>query len=282
MQGHYRLLESSEDANEPYEDPPVSSRIRKRHDERGSDKIFFCACIATLCTTAISMALILSSFLYGFPDSRSSTARLRVSRETFRRPSVYINLEKVLAKHNSTFPPLFNFPQMVYQISSRNRRMTEDDRGLVTHIGVVYPDDRHIYISPKISTIVQFRHLDYGMENCSLIYTVPLLTSKFNPNAIVLNSSIIDVWALDTVVEISRHIGDTWKYAPKRTKKLATLSMSNNSYSFHCRSNEFSTFELSCSSSATSLCQVDFWQDQRATPIGGIHIVQRQNDNLGK
>lgn len=109
------------------------------------------------------------------------------------------------------------------------------------------------------------------MELCSLNSLVP----PQDPTADVQRSSIIDVWALPTVGEISRHIHGSWKYAPPRGERVASISFQEsesdpefNLYSFRCPSNEFSTFELACASNSSG-CHVDFWQDQRAQPIAG-------------
>lgn len=205
------------------------------------------------------------------------------SQRILRRPSTYVNLDKVLANSNHTFPPLTNFPQMVYQISTSDssRTMTEDHKSRRTAIGTVYPDLRHIYITnevsiaksllsiwklanlePQVSTVVQFRHIDYGMEHCTLNHSIPPQSDS--------KPSVVEVWELDVAVEISRYIGDTWKTAAPRRKMLTTMHFPPNgdTYSFNCPSNEFSTFELACPS-RSSACQVDFWQDQRADPITG-------------
>jgi hypothetical protein len=49
----------------------------------------------------------------------------RRRQKALRRPSTYINFDKVLANSNHTSLPLTNAPQMVYQISIPR---TEDDR----------------------------------------------------------------------------------------------------------------------------------------------------------
>lgn len=120
--------------------------------------------------------------------------------------------------------------------------------------------------------------MDYGMEKCSLRYSKPSSNSSLGLSGIHA-SSVIDIWGLSTDVEISRHIGDTWRYAPPRVEKVASISVgdleltgttSTAYYDFRCRSNEFSTFELACSTlSKESPCYVDFWQDQRSEPRTG-------------
>jgi hypothetical protein len=159
--------------------------------------------------------------------------------------------------------------------------MTEDHKSQRTAIGTVYPDLRHIHITnkvsipmspfsicefvnlePQISTIVQFRHIDYGMEHCTLNHSVPPQSDS--------KPSVVEVWELDIAVEISRYMGDTWKTAAPRRRMLTTMHFPPNgdTYSFNCPSNEFSTFELACPLQSTT-CQVDCWQDQRAEPITG-------------
>ncbi|KAF9045151.1 hypothetical protein BJ165DRAFT_1475696 [Panaeolus papilionaceus] len=117
------------------------------------------------------------------------------------------------------------------------------------------------------------------MENCVLTTTLPEKSGNFDPELRISPSSQLSIWLLDTKTEISRHIGDTWKFAPQRTKKLATISMDNlagHTTQFKCPSNEFSTFELACSVTASD-CSVSFWQDQRLRPAAGFYFMQHQS-----
>lgn len=264
-----RASSSEESLEEHY---PPRSRVRRppkgTANSNVNDRLFFWTCIATLCSTALSIFLFTTSRIR---DSHHATKHTS-SQKILRRPSTYINLDKVLANSNHTFPPLTNFPQMVYQISTSDssRKMTEDHKSQRTAIGTVYPDLRHIHITKEISTIVQFRHIDYGMERCTLNHSVPPHSDS--------KPSVVEVWELDIAVEISRYIGDTWKTAAPRRTLITTMVFPPNgdTYSFHCPSNEFSTFELACPSRSNG-CQVDFWQDQRAQPIAGIYLVQTQS-----
>ncbi|KAF8960216.1 hypothetical protein BDZ97DRAFT_1666087 [Flammula alnicola] len=152
--------------------------------------------------------------------------------------------------------------------------MREDDRSWRSKLGTVYPDDRHIVISEKVSTIIQFRHIDYAMERCVLNVTIPQRTKKFDPFLDIVYPSTFDIWILDIVAEISRYTDTVWKFAPRRRKLFTTLTFSENdggglsSEEFHCPSNEFTTLEFACSPALPS-CRVDFWQDRRTLPSAG-------------
>ena len=110
------------------------------------------------------------------------------------------------------------------------------------------------------------------MERCVLNITIPQRTETFDPAVTLLDPSLVDVWTLDAPTELSRYINGATTYAPGRKELLTTLSFSSTSPStfgeFHCPSGEFTTLELSCLPSMPN-CNVDFWQDQRARPLGG-------------
>ncbi|KAF9045150.1 hypothetical protein BJ165DRAFT_137958 [Panaeolus papilionaceus] len=111
-----------------------SSRLEKSGAGDGRQKT--CA--------ALSIIIIYHEF-YNVSPSASTNKPLR-------RPSTYVNLDRVLAGSNHTFDPIINFPQTIYQIKTDDpkRRMTEDHRSWRAEIGTVYPDDRHIHITPEV------------------------------------------------------------------------------------------------------------------------------------
>lgn len=102
--------------------------------------------------------------------------------------------------------------------------------------------------------------------------TILQRTDTFDPAVTLLDPSLVDVWMLDAPTELSRYIDGATTYAPKRKELLTTLSFSATSPDtfgeFHCPSGQFTTLELTCSPT-TFNCNVDFWQDQRARPLGG-------------
>ena len=122
---------------------------------------------------------------------------------------------------------------------------------------------------------MQFRNLDYAMERCVLNIILPERNEDFDPDVKLADPSIVDVWLLDAPTEFSKYIKGSMDRAPKRRELLTTLTFSHagssRSSEFHCTSGEFTTLELTCSP-AHKGCSVDFWQDQRAKPLGGEGI----------
>ncbi len=141
--------------------------------------------------------------------------------------------------------------------------------------------------SLQVSTVVQFRNIDYAMERCVLTIVLPERNGTFDPNVKLADPSVVDVWLLDGPTEFSRYIRGSMDYAPKRRELLTTLTFSRSgpsrSNEFHCTSGEFTTLELTCSPTNAG-CSVDFWQDQRAKPLGGpyeeLFCVQRNGADV--
>ncbi|KAM5531783.1 hypothetical protein V8D89_014553 [Ganoderma adspersum] len=113
-----------------------------------------------------------------------------------RRPNPFVNLDRILtANATMAFDPTLNFPPMSLQITNGDpeRHTHEDVRDRPTAFGRVYPDDRHIVISHEVSTIIQFRNLDYGMERCALHFEVPSPFGRFDPMVNLMEYSQADI-----------------------------------------------------------------------------------------
>ncbi|CAL1697309.1 unnamed protein product [Somion occarium] len=245
--------------------------------------LLVCACIAALLSSVLSVLLFARDMSLDLliTPTRSPNGR------SLRRPSQYMNLDRVLENSTYDFPPITNFPPVTFQVKVNDplRTMWEDERGWYSKHGTVYPDDRRIVVNAETSTVLQFRNMDYAMERCILNITIPQRTDTFDPNVTVLERSSVDIWVLDAGTELLRYIDGATEYAPKRRELLTTLSFSalssSSSGQFHCPSVHFTTLELSCSPSMPN-CNVDFWQDQRARPIGGLHMIQYSSIRSGR
>ncbi|GJE88767.1 hypothetical protein PsYK624_048520 [Phanerochaete sordida] len=243
------------------------------------DSLFAFACVGTICTSLLSIVLF-SIGISQQPPVASPFAQYE--GQALRRPNAYANLEAAFGAGDlfaDDYAPFTNFPDAVFQFkaSDRSRRMWEDDRAHMTPAGSVYPDDRHIVANQTVSTLVQFRFKDYGMQRCFLNASVPLLIEKFDPAITLAEPSVLDVWELDTDMPIARYVRGSRDFAPRRRRLFTTLLVRANgqdvSGEFVCKSNELLTLELACSPSVPS-CHVDFWQDRRIEPAGGIFLTQ--------
>jgi hypothetical protein len=111
----------------------------------------------------------------------------------------------------------------------------------------------------QISTFVQFRALDYGMENCSLALHIPEYGSE--TMEITRIGSTIDVWSLavDSKVDLQKL---SYKTLPRRISKVGTFTPRYNSTeqlpSFTCESGTYHAFLLACPEGAhKESCWVD-------------------------
>ncbi|THU92334.1 hypothetical protein K435DRAFT_820512 [Dendrothele bispora CBS 962.96] len=242
------------------------------------------------CMTVTAISLILSTFVL----SSNSTSSMRPfnKQDVIHRPNPYANLDRLYKANPSLlldrkpFPSIYSYAHVVLQIPSSDPRrvyLPEDERSYSSREGYIYTDDRHVLITPEISTIIQFRNQDYGMENCTLEPTIPSLGNSpvdLDSSVRIDHLSIVEIWMLDNTREISRYDPVSWKHAPLRKTLLASISVSGevwNEQKFHfrCPSNGFSTFEFACSKLSPN-CHIDFWQ-RKSTPPNGIYIVQHDS-----
>ncbi|KAH9902686.1 hypothetical protein C8Q73DRAFT_785335 [Cubamyces lactineus] len=257
---------------EPLLKNEAESSTRHYGARTGANHVLFWSTIGVALTTTVS--LLLSIFALARSHSAPSMAQLS------RRPNPYVYLDTVLINTTRPIPSINNFPQVVLQLlnTDHSRRMHESDRERATPFGTVYPDDRRILVTDKVSTVAQFRNLDYAMESCVLVMSLPAVSATYDPKISLSPDSVIDVWILDESVELAQDIRGPLGRAAARRELLATLpfpaSGAAQTKEFLCPSRAFTTIELTCSPGAGSSCHVDFWQDRRGKPIGGVYVVQ--------
>lgn len=189
--------------------------------------------------------------------------------------SPYINFDLLYSNttaQRTRHDPIVNHGRDFVQISSTEPHRAYPYYGdlVLTEVGPVPPLTRHLLVTPevssnfkfyiyppilmecKVSTIAQFRVVDYGMESCSLAITTP----PQNDSATTISSSLdlpvsLEVWTLPAKhkLDLARL---TWTTRPQPRAHLGTLTITyGNTYHiprFECRSGSYQTFELSCSS----------------------------------
>lgn len=248
-------------------------------------KLLHWTCIGTLISSVLSL------FVFGHGYSESHRVAI-ASNRNLRRPTTYMYLKK-FTEHDNPLP-IFSFAHILLQLDTEDslRTLREDTRWYESEIGEIYSDDRHFLVSSHVrakvqislvlqsnwlfqtSTVIQFRNLDFGMENCHLNPTVPVNITSFDARVNINTSSALDIWMLDNSWELSRDV--EWKTAPARRSHFATISLAGTGHTpieFYCPSTSFSTFEFSCSK-RTPDCYVEFWQ-KKGVPLNGNVAVPR-------
>jgi len=201
---------------------------------------------------------------------------------TLDRPSVYVGLEKVKwsADRLKTVPDIANFPTIITQVSKTYPEKTFplDTRRWLSDRGMLSPDEHQILITADVSTIVQFRILDYGMERCAVTFDLPdeaTIRGRHRDNNLDLNGvAKVQVWELDTTCEIDVKTINK-RNLPPRKKLLDTLDLKMGNLSstieFPCKSRSMHTYELAC---VAHDCRVMFWQD-KDTPFLAVYMLQK-------
>ncbi|KAF4614533.1 hypothetical protein D9613_002456 [Agrocybe pediades] len=235
-----------------------------------SDRLAWAAIVVScICLILNLMTLRWSSSSdpYTFPSSSSFPSSRGLTRkdiDTLRRPSQFIGFDKIhrnATLQQSEVKSFVNFPMLMAQVdaSRPNMKVTEPRKGVRTKIGTVYPE-----ISDMVSTFVQFRALDYGMERCELSMTIPATTLPTD-YALMLSAELVRVYAVPQKTPL---YADTLSYSnrPRHGELVGEPLLTQNStwkYTFACFMDEIYTFEVACPRpSQTDSCSLRWTQDK--------------------
>ncbi|KAJ6583269.1 hypothetical protein B0H10DRAFT_1962223 [Mycena sp. CBHHK59/15] len=190
-------------------------------------------------------------------------------------PNPYVGLDRAVLTDAAPAPPIVNFPRLLAQINS------SDPSAVYLHqvhwpssFGMIYPKEREFLVS----TIAQFRTIDFNMERCVATLEIPSPADVQNLTSKSVSSSsepfLLEIWTLNTAEDISPR---TLSYTtcPPRTSLLATMAVHSgynlrDSPPFPCPSHSLLMFEISCSIPA---CSLHFRQDTKS-PRLAFYITQ--------
>ncbi|KAI0259600.1 hypothetical protein BC834DRAFT_974151 [Gloeopeniophorella convolvens] len=244
---------------------------------RGFRNLLLCF-ICVFCTVINIYIALNARSATGEPFSATSLhslSRKDVSR--LRRPSTFIGFDSI-HRPSPPIPKQINtFPSVLTQIDKTNPKVFDDNaaRYLSTN-GTVAAEKRRVLVTNAISTIMQFRVIDWGMERCSLQLIVPASAdaSVVPPG----RSFALSLYRLSATYAID---GQSFSYSsrPSRIAKLADIRVvSGENTRFQrtspCVRDELMTFELACSRDAyDNDCMLQWWEDKE-NPNPGVFITQ--------
>ncbi|TBU27415.1 hypothetical protein BD311DRAFT_724083 [Dichomitus squalens] len=144
--------------------------------------------------------------------------------------------------------------------------------------GTVSPNERHLHVTPITHTIVQYRTIDFGMEDCHLVLTLPEpgVSLEAGASSNVTLSSRITVFRL-----AAEHPVDvktlSYRTRPKVSRGVAVrvqpgIGGDTLLHRFPCPSASLHVFEIACADGSD--CLLDVWSSQNTTY--GINILQHQ------
>ncbi|KAF8466073.1 hypothetical protein DFH94DRAFT_781694 [Russula ochroleuca] len=197
-------------------------------------------------------------------------------------PSTYINFDLLYrngTKTSSRFPPIRALPRALAQVSSRepDKVYPQWPVSFLAPYGSVPQNDRHLLVDPEISTFVQFRALDYGMENCSLGLLIPEYDSD-DAMEIAHIGTTIDIWSLAVNSKVDL-LKLSYNALPRRISQVGSFTPRYNIAeqlpSFACESGTYHAFLLTCPEGAH---KEDCWLDVTSTKeeLVGVYMEQSQ------
>jgi len=152
------------------------------------------------------------------------------------------------------------------------------------YYGTLPQEDWQLFLNDSITSIVQFRVRDFGMERCRFQFGLPkngVLDPLRNNRTSVQphweaggSEAVISIWSLDT----SRWLERTdlcYRSKPPRSERVATMLVKQNEVirsteQFLCPSDNILTYEIACESAN---CDISILQDRIETDIG-FQLVQ--------
>ncbi|KAL0961079.1 hypothetical protein HGRIS_006062 [Hohenbuehelia grisea] len=179
--------------------------------------------------------------------------------------------------------PLINTP-MAFALVNRSQpaKVTLDPQDMsMTDEGFIPVGERRLLVTPSVSTIMQMRVLDYGMENCSITFrhkshrsTRALATLPATIRGSQGDSALLNVWSLasDRKLDFGKL---AWNTKPPRRTFLGALRVGYNTTSqlpgFACPMGSYQAFEVACSPE-DSVCHVEV--NSRSMEHSGLYLTQ--------
>lgn len=215
-----------------------------------------------------------------------------------------MNLDELYAKKENItrHPPIINFPRNYFQVSSAHPRAQFpywSNMKLSTEGNITFAEYRFLVTSEvsnfqlymtqeiselffsKVSTIGQFRAIDYGMEKCSLRLKIPQKNSTtVNINIEGANANL-DVWQLSMGKRLTGKV--SWDSRPPRKRLVSTTNLSYGMditlFDFHCIPGTFHTFEVACHDAS---CHVDgtWWKGGREQYLYYYYRIRIDTRNI--
>ncbi|KIJ64928.1 hypothetical protein HYDPIDRAFT_111615 [Hydnomerulius pinastri MD-312] len=189
------------------------------------------------------------------------------------RPNQYIGFDKIPRPSPPTPREFTNYPILLSLVDAAAPEVVFEDEIAMRMVrsGMITPDDRKVRATSTMSTIIQFRAVDWGMEICELHVGLPDSLG---------HSGMLALYRVNSTIPLDP---DSLSYntRPARIAKLTTLPLGNGPTHWHrqlhCAIDDVLTFELGCLSSSESSgdsdCAVEWVQIKESLPA--IYLVQR-------
>lgn len=226
--------------------------------------------VVVIFCTFINLLLV---YTPAFPQGSSLSSDKLITRKNIhllRRPSQYMRFDEIARTSPPVSREFTNFPMSVSLVdhSAPSHVFNDYLATRMTRTGTISPDDRKVHVTQTVSTIFQFRAIDWGMENCELHVTLPPVD---RPTTLAL-------YRLNTTVPIDTSTL-SFNVRPPRVAKIDNIVPRKDGLDWHrklsCAMDDVLVFELGCSEDEPSgRCDMEWWQAHKET-APAVYMIQR-------
>ncbi|KAJ7052541.1 hypothetical protein C8F01DRAFT_570245 [Mycena amicta] len=233
------------------------------------DRLVRIATLVIVLCAVVDVVLV----LYVGLQNRAGSATWQSDDLEIRSP--YVHLAELYAQKqlkSSEDEPIINHARAFVQIDANQPDKIFPSYG-ASRNGMIPEYERRLVATETMSTIAQFRIVDFGMEQCSLSVTVPARNEA--NDVIAYESSTIDIYLLPVSKKLNMQ-KLSYSTRPLGGKFFSSLPVSfNNTHSlpwYPCEWGTYQTFEFRCSKPG---CKIDITGTGDAE--SGLYIVQHQS-----
>ncbi|KAI1784842.1 hypothetical protein LXA43DRAFT_191240 [Ganoderma leucocontextum] len=281
----HELLELPEYDDSSESSPLTRGHVRKRSNDHSLSPLLRWGLLTVaglVLIDLVAMAYVGYMFNTVFED-RGLPADLEFANPYIGLKELYESGQAVA----SNIEPIITRPRLSAQvfINEPDRPAPRGERDhWIDGWGTLSPNERRLHVTPEVHTITQFRTIDFGMEDCHLVLTVPELGTVLEAGAsfTMHPQSHLDVFRLTTNSPIDPG-ALMYRTRPKGAEKVGTVHADALSwesgggdiavYRFKCPRASLHTFEVACAVGSRE-CFLDAWSSQNTT--FGINIIQYQ------
>ncbi|KAJ8091787.1 hypothetical protein PM082_021022 [Marasmius tenuissimus] len=263
----------------------LCTRCERSVERPSSSSLSFWAIIVSLLSVCVNCVIFLiSSSLPACADPMKSVTNENI--HLLRRPSPFIGMDNITRPVPAVHREFVNFPQVIQQVDAQQPKFVYDDDPLryMSGRGLVSPEDRRVQVTPSVSTLIQFRAVDYGMEKCELHVHFPV-SSTTNTTS---RPFMVSLHRLDSSLPLNTRTL-SFETKPVVTSTLAELRISPGTtqdvdwwQQFDCKWDKLLTFELACynpgrlgNNGDPEGCWLEWWQERGGKdPKPAIYIKQ--------
>ncbi|PBK70035.1 hypothetical protein ARMSODRAFT_1018153 [Armillaria solidipes] len=276
----YSLLQRSSSSDElSAKDPDTLSSLEPlcAHCQRplsdSHSTLPFWAIVISLLSLSLNCIIFLASSKLSDQCMDPMLSVTNDSIHLLRRPTPFIGFDNITRPVPPVQRELINFPQVIQQVNKDRPGFVYDDDPLryMSRRGLVSPEERRVQATDKVSTLAQFRAIDYGMERCEIHVRFPINTSTAASSG---RPFLLSVNRLESRIPINTK---KLSYANKPTlvSTVAQIRVDPSSAKeevhwwqrFDCPWDELFTFELACFGmerlgDGAEDCWVEWWQNR--------------------